>query len=204
MNWYHRRLCRSTDWAGFVEEVIVPATLGEHELGEDALEIGPGYGATTGPLATRAGRLTALEIDPALAERLDERYAADDSVEVVRGDGAAMPFDGGRFTAAFCATMLHHVPSRALQDRLFAETHRVLRPGAWFIGTDSLPSWRFRLIHLGDTMVTLDPATLPDRLRAAGFADVKVKVDNGALRFMARKPAVGNGSRNTRASGQGE
>jgi hypothetical protein len=95
-----------------------------------------------------------------------------------------------RFSAAFCATMLHHVPSRAAQDRLFAETHRVLRPGALFLGSDSQPSWRFRLIHLLDTMVTLDPATLPDRLRRAGFADVKVTVDEGALRFMARKGAT--------------
>ena len=185
MNWYHRRLCKSTEWAKLVAEVIVPATVGERDLGDDALEIGPGYGASTAPLAARAGRLTALEIDPVLAERLAARYAG---VAVVQGDGAAMPFESDRFSAAFCATMLHHVPSTAQQDRLFAETHRVLRPGAWFLGTDSLPSWRFRLIHIGDTMVTLDPAALPDRLRAAGFADVKVKAADGALRFMARKP----------------
>jgi SAM-dependent methyltransferase len=185
MNWFHRRLCKSPRWAKLVEDVIVPATLGERELGDDALEIGPGYGATTGPLAARAGRLTALEIDPVLAERLADRYAG---VEVVQGDGADMPFESDRFSAAFCATMLHHVPSPALQDRLFVETHRVLRPGAWFLGADSLPSWRFRLIHIGDTMVTVDPATLPDRLRAAGFVDVKVRAADGALRFMARKP----------------
>jgi len=187
MNWYHRRLCASPEWAKLVAEVIVPHTVGERDLGDDLLEIGPGYGATTAPLAARAAHLTALEVDPRLAARLKTRYADDDRVEIVCGDGAAMPFESNRFSAAFCATMLHHVPSRRIQDRLFAETHRVLRPGAFFVGTDSLPSWRFRLIHLFDTMVTLDPATLPGRLHAAGFADVKVTADDGVVRFLARK-----------------
>ena len=190
MNWYHRRLCASPEWAALVADVIVPATVGDRDLGDDLLEIGPGYGATTGPLASRVPKLTALEVDPRLAERLATRFAGDAAVEVVCGDGAAMPFDSNRFSAAFCATMLHHVPSRPTQDRLFAEAFRVLRPGGIFLGTDSLPSWRFRLIHLFDTMVTLDPATLPDRLRGAGFVDVKVKVDDGALRFMAHKDAT--------------
>jgi hypothetical protein len=71
--------------------------------------------------------------------------------------------------------MLHHVPTAALQDALFAETHRVLRPGATFAGSDSSgEGLRFRLLHLHDTMTPVDPATLASRLEAAGFHDVKV------------------------------
>jgi SAM-dependent methyltransferase len=110
------------------------------------------------------------------------------AVEVVHGDGSAMPFDDGRFSAVVCFTVLHHVPSPALQDRLFAEAFRVLRPGGVFAGTDSLPNLRFRLIHLFDTMVTVDPATLPARLEAPGFGDVEVATIPRRVRFRARKP----------------
>jgi 16S rRNA (adenine1518-N6/adenine1519-N6)-dimethyltransferase len=48
------------------------------------LEIGPGAGALTLPLAARAARVVAVEIDAALAARLRERAPA--NVEVVQGD----------------------------------------------------------------------------------------------------------------------
>jgi hypothetical protein len=84
--------------------------------------------------------------------------------------------------------MLHHVPSAALQDRLMTEVARVLRPGGTFAGTDSLYSRSFRMLHLCDTMVIVDPATLPSRLRSAGFDDVHVDVMKPyAFRFRARK-----------------
>ncbi|GHF16232.1 hypothetical protein GCM10010359_17110 [Streptomyces morookaense] len=48
----------------------------------------------------------------------------------MHGGGTHMPFADGRFDSVVCFTMLHHVPTPAAQDRLFAEAHRVLRPGA--------------------------------------------------------------------------
>lgn len=48
------------------------------------LEIGPGAGALTFPLAARVRRVVAVEIDRALAARLRERGAA--NVEIVQGD----------------------------------------------------------------------------------------------------------------------
>src|SRR5207302_10720586 len=38
------------------------------------LEIGPGEGALTGPLAARAGRFLGLELDAGLARRLADRF----------------------------------------------------------------------------------------------------------------------------------
>jgi SAM-dependent methyltransferase len=186
MNAYHRRFCASPDWATFVKETLLPWGLDGVELGDDVLEIGPGFGVTTKLLARQVPRLTALEVDHGYAERL---RATTDSVEVVSGDGASMPFPDNRFSAVVCFTMLHHVPSRALQDRLFAQACRVLRPGGVFAGTDSRLSWRFRLIHLFDTMVVVDPNTLPDRLRAAGLSEIRVDADQ-ALRFRAVKPLM--------------
>jgi SAM-dependent methyltransferase len=187
MNWYHRRRCRSEEWARKVAEFIVPGTIGDADLGPEVLEIGPGYGATTVPLAQRYHRLTALEIDPILAARLRRQLPPGNGVWVVHGDGAHMPFADGRFTGAFCATMLHHVPSAKDQDRVFAEACRVLGPSGVFVGSDSLPSVRFRLIHIGDTMVPVDPGTLETRLRRAGFADVTVVDQGQRVQFLARK-----------------
>src|SRR5262245_43452289 len=48
------------------------------------LEIGAGSGALTLPLAARAGRVTAIELDPALADRLQSKAPA--NVTIVRGD----------------------------------------------------------------------------------------------------------------------
>jgi ubiquinone/menaquinone biosynthesis C-methylase UbiE len=185
MNAFHRRYCASPDWAKVVEGTLLPWGLDGVELGDDVLEVGPGFGVTTRLLAGRVPRLTALEVDAGFAQRL--RDTTGGTVEVVSGDGAAMPFPDNRFSAVVCFTMLHHVASPAAQDRLFAQACRVLRPGGVFAGTDSQSSWRFRLIHLFDTMVVLDPATLPGRLTAAGLTDVRVDVKR-SVRFRGVKP----------------
>jgi hypothetical protein len=70
--------------------------------------------------------------------------------------------------------MLHHVPSLALQDEIFAEAHRVPRPGGILRATDSQSSFLFRLLHIGDTMNVLDASTLPKRLERAKFGQVRV------------------------------
>jgi SAM-dependent methyltransferase len=127
-----------------------------------------------------------VEIDPRLAARLDRELGRD--VRVVEGDGSDLPFPDGAFTGVVCFTMLHHVPSAQRQDMLFAQARRVLAPGGTFAGSDSTVSRLFRLLHVGDTMVPLDPETLGDRLAAAGFVDVAVSTAGRSLRFRARRP----------------
>jgi 16S rRNA (adenine1518-N6/adenine1519-N6)-dimethyltransferase len=56
-----------------------------------ALEIGPGLGALTDALVAQAGRVYLVEIDPRLAARLAERYAAEPRVRLVVGDVLALP-----------------------------------------------------------------------------------------------------------------
>ena len=186
MNKAHE-MCGSDEWRQAIRDIILPWALGETDLGDDVLEVGPGYGATTDVLSGVAAHLTSVEIDPELAAMLRERFAGAPSVEIVDGDATALPYDDGKFTGAACFTMLHHVPSGELQDRLFAEVARVLRPGAALVASDSLGSDDLAAMHEGDTYNPVDPQTLPDRLAAAGFTDVKVKTNEFGWAAIAHK-----------------
>ena len=185
MNWFHRQVCRSGRWRRRVEGELLPRALQGVELGDDVLEVGPGPGVTTDLLRDRTRRLTALEVDAAAAAALQKRLEGS-GVRVVHGDGAAMPFADGSFSGVAAFTMLHHVPTTALQDRLLAEVRRVLRPGGLFAGFDGVGSFLFRLIHLGDTYMPVNPDTFGRRLEGAGFADVAVERTGARFRFRAR------------------
>jgi len=188
MNILHRRYCRSDEWRQAVHHGMMPWVLGEMELGANVLEIGPGPGVTTDWLRERVSALTCIEIDRKLVEFLKERLDGT-GVTVVEGDATAMPFPDGSFDAAVCFTMLHHVPSSALQDRVLAETYRVLRPGGVFTGSDSTPSFRWRLFHLFDTCVPVAPEGFASRLEAAGFVDAQIerRIEYNTFKFLARK-----------------
>jgi len=189
MNLIHRCLCRSASWRKVLEKFVVPWTLTDVQLGNEVLELGPGHGLTTDLLRSRLPRITALEIDRALARSLAARLRGS-NVTVIQGDATAMPLDGAQFSGAVCLHMLHHVHSVELQNRLFREVWRVLRPDAFFVGVDSLglESLPMRLIHIGDTLVPVNPDTLGARLEAAGFQDIVVQTNPYAFRFRARRP----------------
>jgi ubiquinone/menaquinone biosynthesis C-methylase UbiE len=185
MNKAHE-MCGSDEWRKAMREVILPWALNDTDLGDDVLEVGPGYGATTDVLSQKVPRLTSVEIDDELAAMLTDRFAGVPSVEIVNGDATSLPYADNRFSGAACFTMLHHVPTVALQDRLFAEVARVLRPGAPLVASDSLGSEELKAHHEDDTYNPVDPDTLPDRLAAAGFADVNVRVNDFGWGVIAR------------------
>ncbi len=166
----------------------VPWVIAGAELGEDVVELGPGPGLTTDLVRLSTQRLTAIEVDPELAESLRLRLHGS-KVQVVTGDCTAMPFVEGQFSGGVSFTMLHHVPSPELQDTLLREACRVLRPGGSFVGSDSLQSLFMRLIHIGDTLVPVDPDRFGVRLEKAGFEVLEVERKRDAFRFRARRPA---------------
>lgn len=108
VNRAHHWYCAREAWKRHVREDLVPPALTGLELGDAVLEVGPGFGPATDALADMVGRLTVLEIDRGLARALRTRLG--EGVDVVHGDGTAMPFPDGTFSAATCFTMLHHVP----------------------------------------------------------------------------------------------
>jgi ubiquinone/menaquinone biosynthesis C-methylase UbiE len=188
MNYAHAVICSSGWWARTVQRELLPWGLQGVDLGGEVLEIGPGFGATTRVLAGRASSLTVIERDPGYCARLRRELPAD--IEVVQGDATEMPFEDQRFAAVVCFTMLHHVPSVALQDRLIGEASRVLAPGGVFAGTDSIGSSRlFKLLHVRDTLVPVAPKELERRLEGAGLAAARVQESKTSFRFRARKPS---------------
>jgi ubiquinone/menaquinone biosynthesis C-methylase UbiE len=187
VNPIHNVICSSKRWRRRAEGTLVPWALRDARLGDEVLEVGPGFGATTRALARRLRRLDVLELDERYCERL--RVQLGNRVNVTRGDATAMPYPEGRFSAVLCFTMLHHIPSRELQDKAFAEVARVLAPGGVFLGTDSIGSGVvFKLIHIGDTMVLIDPDELPARLQTAGLTRPVVERDGRSFRWDAQKP----------------
>ncbi len=180
-------VCDGAEWRDAVRDHMIPWALRDLALGDDVLEVGPGYGATTDVFSDLLPRLTSVEIDPDLAARLQDRYAGRTHVQVVLGDATRMSFPDGRFSGALCFSMLHHVPSPDLQNALFAEVARVMRPGAPFVTLDSLESDALRDFHQGDSYQPIDPEVLPARLEQAGFSDVEVRVNEYAWTTLARR-----------------
>jgi len=184
----HLRLCASAEWAALVRDDLLPWVLGDDELGDDVLELGAGPGLVTDLLVERAPRVTAVEIDERLAAALRARLAPR-NVEVLTADATALPLPDGRFSAAACFTMLHHIPGSRLQDAALAEIARVLRPGGLLLGTDGEDTPARRALHNGDVFAPIDPEGFADRLRSAGFADPTVDSNGDRFRFRARTPA---------------
>jgi SAM-dependent methyltransferase len=188
MNRLHQWLCRSDRWRSTVAQRL-PWAIGDTDLGPNVLEIGPGPGLTTDQLRTWVPRLTALEIDPALARSLSSRLEGS-NVQVIEGDATGMPFGESEFSGAVSFTMLHHIPSQELQNKVFAEVFRILKPGGFFVGSDSLQSWFMTIIHIGDTLVPVNPDTFGARMESSGFEVLEVQKNSQAFRFRARRPAA--------------
>jgi ubiquinone/menaquinone biosynthesis C-methylase UbiE len=187
MNEGHAKLCASPEWQEHMQTEVLPRVTTDVELGAEMLEVGPGPGATTDWLHQRVERLRVVELEAEAAARLRTRFAGT-NVEVVHGDAARMAFPDDSFDSAGCFTMLHHIPTVALQNRLLAEIRRVLRPGGVLVGADSLPSTQLHEFHVDDVYNPVEPGTFLVRLQTLGYVDITIGVDQ-AMRFTAHKPS---------------
>jgi ubiquinone/menaquinone biosynthesis C-methylase UbiE len=192
MNENHARVCTSPEWAEHIQTSVLPTLTRDIDLGGQMLEIGPGPGAATEWLRTRVRKLTAIEVDEAAAALLSTRYA-DGNVEIVAGSAAELSYPDASFDFVGCFTMLHHVPTLAMQNKILAEACRVLRPGGVLIGSDSLASTDLHHFHADDTYNPVEPASVLSRLQTVGFGNVTVIVDD-VLKFIAAKPGEPQGA----------
>jgi ubiquinone/menaquinone biosynthesis C-methylase UbiE len=178
MNSTHTELMPSPEWFAHIQDEVLPQATAGVSLGSDLLELGPGWGAATEWLGPRVARLVAVESEQESVTRLAEKYAGG-NVSVVLGDAAALEYPDASFDTVATFTMLHHVPTRAMQDR-------VLRPGGVFLGSDSLASNGLHQFHEGDTYNPVEPAAFLTRLQTAGFAAITLHVSYNLV-FTARK-----------------
>ena len=188
VNKWHAELLGTPEWAAFLHEEILPVVTQGVDLGDDLLEIGPGPGAATEWLRHRVKRLVAVELEPEAAAALEMRFSGT-NVEAVAGDATALPYPDESFDAVGMFTMLHHVPTRALQDAILAGAFRALRPGGTLIGSDSLASDGLHRYHEGDTYLPVEPASFLTRLQTTGFGEITLTVSDRLL-FRARKETV--------------
>src|SRR6266852_2841811 len=156
-NWY----CSTSFWRWLTRKRLLPWLLGRADLGNHLLEIGAGPGAATAELRKRVPRVTSLEYDYAFAARLARKNG--NGASVVQGDAAALPFADRTFSSAVAVLVLHHLRSGELQDRAFAEVHRVLQPGGHFFAFEIPDGWFNRVIHIKSTFVPIQPNALAAR-----------------------------------------
>lgn len=139
--------------------------------GMQVLEIGPGPGVYTIPLAQRVaqnkeGSVTCVEIQPEMISMLRQRLqsAGVRNVEVVEGDGRHMPLPDGSFDLVFLASVVGETPDL---PALFRECARVLKPEGVLAVTEYIvdPDFRFpgtvRKLATGASMIEAGQIGLP-------------------------------------------
>jgi len=100
-----------------------------------------------------------------------------------------LPFADHSFTSVVAILVLHHLKSRGLQERTFAEAYRVLRPGGSFFAAEITDGWLNRVVHYNSIFTPVPPASAFARLTTAGFSRVSVDFRKGGFRIRARKAA---------------
>jgi ubiquinone/menaquinone biosynthesis C-methylase UbiE len=100
---------------------------------DHTLDIGCGIGGTSRFVASRFGcRVTGIDLTPefvATGQSLCDWVGLSGQVELYQGDATAMAFADATFDAAFMLHVGMNIPDKAA---LFAEVHRLLKPGAFF------------------------------------------------------------------------
>ncbi len=111
--------------------------------GERLLEVGPGTGLFSLPVARGVGPDGTLDIFDVQAEMLEHtaRAAAEQglsNVSATRGDARRLPYGDASFDGAFLVTVLGEVPQWPSALR---ELRRVLRPGGRLVVGEFLLDW---------------------------------------------------------------
>lgn len=145
------------------------------------LEVGPGSGYFSVEVARRVpqGSLALLDLQPEMLEKAARRLRAEGLTNVTThpADGAAMPFEDGRFDVVFLVTVFGEI---AAQDDFLAEAARVLTPGGLLSITEHHPDPDFEPVD-----------AVSAALRRHGFVPAAPQGWRWAYTLNARKPGPG-------------
>lgn len=111
--------------------------------GERILELGPGTGLFSVPVARRlapGGTLDVFDVQQVMLEHtLRVAAACDvDNIAATRGDARSLPYPEGTFDAAFMMTVLGEITH---QEAALGELRRVLKPGGRLVVGEFIFDW---------------------------------------------------------------
>ena len=149
---------------------------------DHVLDIGCGFGGTARFVASRFGsRVTGIDLTPefvSTGQCLCEWVGLSRQVELHQGDATAMPFPDECFDAAF---MLHVGMNIADKAGLFAEVHRLLKPGAVFGVYDVMQTSEEPLVYpvpwatAPENSALASPGQYVSTLERSGFEIIKTR-----------------------------
>jgi ubiquinone/menaquinone biosynthesis C-methylase UbiE len=119
------------------------ARAGELQPETRLLEVGIGTGRIAVPLAQHCRNIYGLDLSLPMMQRLRAK-AGNDSIRLVRGDAAALPFPAASFERVLTVHILHLVPDLAA---VLAEIARVMSPGGCLLHCKQIGSNVFRPLH---------------------------------------------------------
>src|SRR5205085_11194445 len=137
--------------------------------GSTVVEIGPGTGQATRPLAERGLRIVAIEIGSGMADRARSNLAGFGNVSVINAAFEDWDPAGRSFDAVFCCNAFHWIDPAVR----FVKPAAILRPGGclciiatpWVVPHDADPFWwevQDDYVAVGGERI--DPASMhPDR-----------------------------------------
>jgi ubiquinone/menaquinone biosynthesis C-methylase UbiE len=151
--------------------------------GTHGIDIGSGLGGPSRYLAARFGcHLQGIDLSPAFVEAatyLAGRAGLEASVSYECADALALPYDDQRFDFAWTQHVAMNIADR---PRLYAETHRVMKPGGRFAiydvvaGPGGEPHFPVPWSRTPETSFLVTPEAMRATLEQAGF-DVVSWVD---------------------------
>src|SRR5260221_5958166 len=150
--------------------------------------MGAGLGAID-PLAVTqpgVGSVVGSDVDPVLLKQMGARIARAQLADRIKSlcvTPGPLPFESESFDVVFSKDAIVHIPDKAA---LYADIHRILRPGGRFIASDWLRGGTgaysaemmeyFRLEGITYNMATLEQCAVA--VEQAGFVDVEVRDRN--------------------------
>lgn len=164
--------------------------------GKDVMDIGCGIGGIEVILVRDYGAatVTGLDVEEPLVRRARDRAAQDglaDRISIRLVEPDPFPFPAACFDIVFSKDSMIHIPDKAA---LFADVHRVLRPGGTFVASDWMqsvagpgsPEMATFVKSSGLSFAMGITDNLPAMLQAAGFDDIRIVDRNSWYREEAR------------------
>ncbi len=146
------------------------------------LDLGSGLGGPARTLVESYGCfVTGIDLTPAFCEAattLSTWVGLSDRVRFQQGDATALPFNNAAFDAVIT---IHVAMNIAAKDRLYAEAHRVLKPGSRFAVYDVLQGEGGKCLYpvpwarTSDISHLATPGEMESLLTGAGFRIVEIE-----------------------------